>query len=102
MDRAAKNVLVLHSAGQALASLAHLGAAGALLYLDAHAAWVVWMTAAAVWSAVNAAGIARRQAWARRSAIAYFVSTVPICCCLPLGLVAIRSLRSDAARRALG
>lgn len=38
-----------------------------------------------VWIPITAVGVHRRRPWARTSALLYFATTIPTCCCTPIG-----------------
>jgi hypothetical protein len=62
--------------------------------------WILlaWGIAGLVWTPLNARGLWKRRDWARRSAIAYWVISMPFCCCFPVGIYAIWSLRRPRVR----
>lgn len=49
-----------------------------------------------VWIPINAWGIYGRRPWARVSTMVYFASTIPTCCCTPIGAYGLYALlRAD-------
>jgi hypothetical protein len=102
---AMKHVLV-QVALQLLVLAGHLALVGALgfgLRTDGGGAvlgavWKAWVIAGVVWTPLNAWGLYRRRSWARTSTLAYWWMSIPLCCCIPLGVFGIRGLGRPAVR----
>ena len=64
------------------------------------ARWAVlaWALAGVVWTPLNARGLWRRRAWARRSTMAYWAMPMSWCCCIPLPAWALWTLTRPAMR----
>jgi hypothetical protein len=58
----------------------------------------IWAVVGAVWAPINARGLWRRRPWARRSALYYWLTALPLCCCIPLPGWAVWSLTRPAMR----
>lgn len=66
--------------------------------------WILlgWAVAGLVWTPLNARGLWKRRDAARRSSIVYWVISMPFCCCFPVGIYAIWSLRRPRVRALFG
>jgi hypothetical protein len=63
--------------------------------ISTYAAILLLSLTSVVWAAANAYAFLRGRPWARKSAIAYYAFTATGCCCLPLGIAGILTLRND-------
>ena len=61
-------------------------------FFGTFAALGLWCSAGIVWAPLNAYGLFKKRAWARKSSLVYYAVSLFTCCCIPLGLYGLWSL----------